>query len=46
MLNAVDCDVKQPIHLTSQELCVLCKRYIENKQVRTMFTYNFVIDTI
>ena len=29
-----------------QELCIVCKGYIENKHERTLFTYSFVIDTI
>ena len=29
-----------------QELCIVCKAYIENKNERTLFTYSFVIDTI
>ena len=29
-----------------QELCIVCKGYIENKNKRTLFTYTFVIDTI
>ena len=29
-----------------QELCIVCKGYIENKNELTLFTYSFVIDTI
>ena len=29
-----------------QEICVVCKWYIENQNKRTLFTYSFVIDTI
>ena len=29
-----------------QELCIVCKGYVENKNKRTLFTYSFVIDTI
>ena len=29
-----------------QELCIVCKGYIENKNERTLFAYSFVIDTI
>ena len=29
-----------------QELCIVCKGYIENKNERTLLTYSFVIDTI
>ena len=29
-----------------QELCLVCKGYIENKNKRILFTYSFVIDTI
>ena len=29
-----------------QELCIVCKGYIENKNKRTLFIYSFVIDTI
>ena len=29
-----------------QELCIVCKGYIENKNKRTWFIYSFVIDTI
>ena len=29
-----------------QELCIVCKGYIENKNERILFTYSFVIDTI
>ena len=29
-----------------QELCIVCKGYIENKNKRTLFTYSSVIDII
>ena len=29
-----------------QELCIVYKRYIKNKNKRTLFSYTFVIDTI
>ena len=29
-----------------QELCIVCKGYVENKNKRTLFTYSFMIDTI
>ena len=29
-----------------QELCIVCKGYVENKNERTLFAYSFVIDTI
>ena len=29
-----------------QELCIVYKGYVENKNKRTLFTYIFVIDTI
>ena len=29
-----------------QELCIMYKGYIENKNKRTLFTYSFAIDTI
>ena len=29
-----------------QELCIVCKGYIENKNEGTLFAYSFVIDTI
>ena len=29
-----------------QELCAVSKEYIENKKIRTLFTYSFVIDII
>ena len=29
-----------------QELCIVCKGYVENKSKRTLFIYSFVIDTI
>ena len=29
-----------------QELCIVCKGYVENKNKRTLLTYSFVIDTI
>ena len=29
-----------------QELCIVCKGYVENKIKRTFLTYSFVIDTI
>ena len=29
-----------------QDLCIVCKGYVKNKNKRTLFTYSFVIDTI
>ena len=29
-----------------QELCIVCKGYLENKNKRTLFPNSFVIDTI
>ena len=29
-----------------QELCIVCKGYLENKNKRTLLTYSFVIDII
>ena len=29
-----------------QELCIVCKGYVENQNKRTLLTYSFVIDTI
>ena len=32
--------------LIKQELCIVCKGYVENKNERTLLTYSFVIGTI